>query len=191
MHSLNGTGSPEGSPMYSRNAYTIRSYYNVTIFTLSIFSALYTLLFPNTEYEISDHHDGHKGRTHNQGQACIRVKRHPDDNQDQIHNNNVVADREPFGLEIVFLHLITPALSEPELAEGQCEPRHHPRKNTCTVDVQEQLGIRHQVVQDYTDQQQGDRNNDAVAWNPAFGQLLKKAGACPFSASVYNIRPAL
>ena len=147
---------------------------------LAIFAAIYPLSFSDAKCEISSHHDCHKRSSNNQRQARIRVKRHTDNDEDQIHNNNVIADREPFGLEVMIRHLVAPTLSEAELAERQREPWNHARKNTCTVDVQEQLGVRHQVVQHNPNQQQGDCNDDTVAGTPPLDSFLKKAGACPF-----------
>ncbi|MNW64459.1 hypothetical protein D3C74_427430 [compost metagenome] len=71
--------------------------------------------------------------------------------------------------------VLPPTLSESELTERQCKPRHHSWQYACAVNVQEQLRIRHQIVKYNPDQKKRDGHYDTVAGNPAFGQLFEKS----------------
>ncbi|MNK72934.1 hypothetical protein D3C87_924210 [compost metagenome] len=68
-------------------------------------------------------------------------------------------------------HLVLPLLPESELTECQSEPRHHAWKHAGTVDIQEQLRVRRQVIEQNTEKQHGNGRDNTVSRHSAFGQF--------------------
>ncbi|MNI60024.1 hypothetical protein D3C73_1152100 [compost metagenome] len=71
-------------------------------------------------------------------------------------------------------HFAFPFCPESELADCECKPWHHSRKNTRTVNVQKQLRVGHQIVEQHTQQQQGDCRDNTVPRNTGLRDFAKK-----------------